>query len=61
MRSSRFNQIIVRTCIPINVLLFFFGIFIDNKEVVGLAGASTLVLLIPRFLLKHEEKENKQK
>ncbi len=55
------NNIIVRTCIPINILLFFFGIFIDSKEVIGLAGASILLLLIPKLLLDNEKqkKENK--
>lgn len=55
------NRFIIRVCIPINILLFFFGILIGSEEVVGLAGVSTLLLLTPKFLLNNEkqEKENK--
>lgn len=52
-----FNSFVIRICVPINILLFFFGILINSSEVVGLAGISLLFLSIPKFLLNNEEKE----
>ena len=57
---NTFFSLVTKICVPINIFLFFFGIFMNSKEIVGLAGGSLLLLLIPKLIINNEKAKDKK-
>ncbi len=51
----RLVNFLANICIQINIILIFFGIFINSSEIVGIAGASLLLILFPKLAIKNEK------
>ena len=53
------KEVIAAICVPLNVILILFGIIIDDWQVVGVAGCSIGLLVLP-IVYKYYEQEEKQ-
>ena len=54
-RVTALINYLANICIPINVCLILFGIFINSSEIIGIAGASLMLILFSKLVIKNEK------